>query len=195
MWSIRYLKNGMNFCYICQSMAHWQPRTGRFCWAFGRQTWILFRLWQHRYSKWNFSPPRGWWDRGLPWGDDNTLSRRNRSAGASLTLHASRVADSMVIMNSNWLGTNDIMKNSCRDRVNMSRHFEYGFPEAIYIWFFTANILICYKYSLDLKTAYFAVIRAISKWRIIWFYTKNDSLTMIGSHLGFWQLWWYAKYF
>ena len=29
---------------------------------------ILFRPWQHRYSKRNFSLPRGWWDRGLPWG-------------------------------------------------------------------------------------------------------------------------------
>ena len=30
---------------------------------------------------------------------------------------------------------------------------------------------------------------------INWFYTKNNSLTIIGGHLGFWQLWWYAIFF
>ena len=27
-----------------------------------------------------------------------------------------------------------------------------------------------------------------------WFYTKNKSLTIIGGHLGFWQLWWYVNF-
>ena len=30
---------------------------------------------------------------------------------------------------------------------------------------------------------------------INWFYTKNKSLTIIGGHLGFWQLWWYVNFF
>ena len=30
---------------------------------------------------------------------------------------------------------------------------------------------------------------------INWFYTKNNSLTIIGGHLGFWQLWWYVTVF
>ena len=38
-------------------------------------------------------------------------------------------------------------------------------------------------------------LRQYQEGHIIWFYTKNNSLTIIGGHLGFWQLWWYVIFF
>ena len=35
-------------------------------------------------------------------------------------------------------------------------------------------------------------LRQLQEGHINWFYTKNKSLTIIGGHLGFWQLWWYV---
>ena len=63
------------------------------------------------------------WVMGIkaPLGEANMRSNRSYSEGASLSLRTSRVADSMVILNGVWSVTNDIMKNSCRDRVNMRR--------------------------------------------------------------------------
>ena len=37
-------------------------------------------------------------------------------------------------------------------------------------------------------------LRQYQKGHINWFYTKNKSLTIIGGHFGFWQLWWYVKF-
>ena len=38
-------------------------------------------------------------------------------------------------------------------------------------------------------------LRQYQEGHINWFYTKNKSLTIIGGHLGFWQLWWYVIFF
>ena len=38
-------------------------------------------------------------------------------------------------------------------------------------------------------------LRQYQEGHINWFYTKNNSLTIIGGHLGFWQLWLYVFYF
>ena len=38
-------------------------------------------------------------------------------------------------------------------------------------------------------------LRQYQEGHINWFYTKNESLTIIGGHLGFWQLWWYVHFF
>ena len=38
-------------------------------------------------------------------------------------------------------------------------------------------------------------LRQYQEGLINWFYTKNNSLTIIGGHLGFWQLWWYINFF
>ena len=38
-------------------------------------------------------------------------------------------------------------------------------------------------------------LRQYQEGHINWFYTKNNSLTIIGGHLGFWQLWWYVHFF
>ena len=35
-------------------------------------------------------------------------------------------------------------------------------------------------------------LRQYQEGHVNWFYTKNKSLTIIGGHLGFWQLWWYV---
>ena len=35
----------------------------------------------------------------------------------------------------------------------------------------------------------------LRQYQINWFYTKSNSLTIIGGHLGFWQLWWYVIFF
>ena len=35
-------------------------------------------------------------------------------------------------------------------------------------------------------------LRQFQEGHINWFYTKNKSLTIIGGHLGFWQIWWYV---
>ena len=42
------------------------------------------------------------------------------------------------------------------------RDFENDLTEAKYLWFFTAKILICYEYSLDLETFSFGAIKTIS---------------------------------
>ena len=38
-------------------------------------------------------------------------------------------------------------------------------------------------------------LRQYPKGHINWFYTKNNSLNIIGGHLGFWQIWWYVIFF
>ena len=38
-------------------------------------------------------------------------------------------------------------------------------------------------------------LRQYQEGHINWFYTKNNSLTIIGGHLGFWQLWLYIFFF
>ena len=38
-------------------------------------------------------------------------------------------------------------------------------------------------------------LRQYQEGHINWFYTKNNSLTIIGCHLGSWQLWWYVHFF
>ena len=38
-------------------------------------------------------------------------------------------------------------------------------------------------------------LRQYQEGHINWFYTKNKFLTIIGGHLGFWQLWWYVLFF
>ena len=38
-------------------------------------------------------------------------------------------------------------------------------------------------------------LRQYQEEHINWFYTMNKSSTIIGSHLGFWQLWWYVNFF
>ena len=38
-------------------------------------------------------------------------------------------------------------------------------------------------------------LRQYQEGHINWFYTKNNSLTIIGGHLGFWQLWWSVIFF
>ena len=38
-------------------------------------------------------------------------------------------------------------------------------------------------------------LRQYQEGHINWFYTKNKSSTIIGGHLGFWQLWWYDFFF
>ena len=38
-------------------------------------------------------------------------------------------------------------------------------------------------------------LRQYQEGHINWFYTKNNSLTIIGGHLGFWQHWWYVNFF
>ena len=38
-------------------------------------------------------------------------------------------------------------------------------------------------------------LRQCQEGHVNWFYTKNNSLTTIGGHLGFWQLWWHVIFF
>ena len=54
----------------------------------------------------------------------------------------------------------------------------------MYLWIFTANILICYQHSLDLFVL--MQLRQYQEGHINWLYTKNNSLTIIGGHLWFW---------
>ena len=38
-------------------------------------------------------------------------------------------------------------------------------------------------------------LRQYQEGHVNWFYTKNKSLTIIGGHLGFWQIWCYVFFF